>query len=115
MHVPLNEYFYIVFFSLGSVLSLCVQSEDCLHVDTRKLLGSYNAIHDGSRDTFFKVMIEIRLAFLREMGEGMERKDATKEDWRATWDGWQVRDVGRRQISLEFCAIKAMICVRKCA
>jgi hypothetical protein len=38
-------------------------------------------------------MVEIVLAFLREMSEGMEKKDATKQDRRATWDGRQVRDV----------------------
>lgn len=52
-------------------------------------------------------MVEILLAFLRKMSEDTERKDATKQDRRGTWDGWQVLDIGWGQMSLEFCAIKA--------
>lgn len=54
-------------------------------------------------------MIERLLAFLGKMSEGMERKDAPKQNRRATWDGWQVGDVGWGQMSLELCAIKAAI------
>jgi hypothetical protein len=54
-------------------------------------------------------MIEVLLAFLREMNESLERKDTTKQDRRATWDGRQVGDSGRGQMSLELRAIKATI------
>jgi hypothetical protein len=54
-------------------------------------------------------MIEILLAFLREMNKSLERKDAAKQDRRATWDVRQVRDSGWGQMSLELCAIKAAI------
>ena len=54
-------------------------------------------------------MIEVLPAFLREMNKSLERKDATKQDRRATWDGWKVRDSGWCQMSLELCAIKAAI------
>jgi hypothetical protein len=54
-------------------------------------------------------MVEVLLAFLREMNKGLERENAAKQDRRATWDGWQVRDSGWGQMSLELCAIKAAI------
>jgi hypothetical protein len=88
---------------------LCFQTKDCLHVRIRMPPSSQYAIHGRSHDPFFKVMIEVPLAFLGEMNESLERKDTTKQDRRATWDGRQVHDVRWRQMSLELCAIKAAI------
>ena len=54
-------------------------------------------------------MIEIFLAFLREMSKCLKQEDATKQDKRATLDGWQVRNIGWSQPINELCAIKATI------
>jgi energy-coupling factor transporter transmembrane protein EcfT len=114
VHVALNEYADVVLLSLRRVPLLRLQSKDILQVHSSVPLGCQYAVHVRSCDPFLKVMIEILQAFLREMGKSRERKDATKQDTRATWNRFQMCDVRWGQMSLEFCATKATI-VRECA